>query len=253
MIEIRDIHKAFGRQKVLNGLSITIPKGSLVAVLGSSGSGKSVLLKHVAGLYRPDSGKVLLDGQDIHSARGSVLNSLRNRMGFLFQGGALFDSMTVFDNIAFPLREKDRLSKDAIRERVLKVLDAVGLAGSEEKYPSQLSGGMIKRAAMARALVRDPEIMMFDEPTTGLDPAIRLAILRLIHDSHRRLSFTGIIVTHEIPSALAIVDEVVFLKSGGIYLKSAPADFLASRDPVIREFLGGEDGPEMCPATQRGS
>ncbi len=241
MIEIEDIHKAFGKQKVLNGLSISIAKGQLIAVLGSSGSGKSVLLKHVAGLLRPDSGRVLLDGQDIHGLRGKTLASLRDRMGFLFQGGALFDSMTVFDNVAFPLREKTKASKEEVRERVQRALEAVGLAGSEQKYPSQLSGGMVKRAAMARALVKDPEIMMFDEPTTGLDPAIRIAILRLINESHRRLSFTGIIVTHEIPSALAIVDRVVFLKAGKVYFMSEPKEFMASTDPVIKEFLGGED------------
>ncbi|RJR26098.1 MAG: ATP-binding cassette domain-containing protein [Desulfobacteraceae bacterium] len=247
MIEIIDIHKSFGRQKVLSGLSISIDKGSLVAVLGSSGSGKSVLLKHVAGLLRPDRGKVLLDGQDIHGLRGKTLASLRDRMGFLFQGGALFDSMTVFENVAFPLKEKTKLYREEIRDRVLKTLEAVGLSGSEDKYPSQLSGGMIKRAAMARALVRDPEIMMFDEPTTGLDPAIRLAMLRLIDTSHKRFGFTGIIVTHEIPSALAIVDHVVFLKSGSVYARTASRDFLSSSDPVIKEFLGRDEGPEICP------
>jgi len=252
MIQIQEIHKSFGRQKVIDGLSISIAKGELVAVLGSSGSGKSVLLKHVAGLLKPDRGKILLDGQDIHGLRGKTLASLRNRMGFLFQGGAMFDSMTVFENVAFPLTERTRLPGEEIRVKVMKELEAVGLSGSEEKYPSQLSGGMIKRAAMARALVRDPEIMMIDEPTTGLDPAIRLAVLKLIDESHKRLKFTGIVVTHEIPSALAIVDHVVFLKAGKVYSKTSGADFISSSDPVIREFLGGDEGPEICPQKQGG-
>ena len=166
MIRIEDLHKSFNGNAVLKGISLEIQKGEVIALIGGSGEGKSVLLKHIAGLMKPDHGRVLVDGNDIASSRGKYLNALRAKLGFLFQGGALFDSMTVFENIAFPLKEKTRVGKQEVRDRVLKELSSVGLSGSEDKFPSQISGGMVKRAALARALVVDPEIMLFDEPTT---------------------------------------------------------------------------------------
>ncbi len=170
MIEFVDLYKSFGRQQVLKGINLTIPHGQITAIIGQSGSGKSVLIKHLIGLIRPDSGQALVDGTDVVQLRGKALDRVREKFGVLFQGGALFDSMTLFDNVAFPLREKTRLAEAEIAERAMQRLEAVGLADMGHKYPAELSGGMKKRAALARALVQDPAIMLFDEPTTGLDP-----------------------------------------------------------------------------------
>ena len=204
MIKIENLYKSFDGLAVLRGVSFQVAQGEILALIGRSGYGKSVLLKHVAGLIRPDRGHVFIEENDMCCLRGKKLEEIRSRLGFLFQRGALFDSMTVFENIAFPLKEKTRLSDREIRERVLSELDQVGLSGTEGKYPGQISGGMIKRAALARSLVRNPEVMLFDEPTTGLDPIITHHILKLIESSHKRLQFTGIIVTHEIPRAFEI-------------------------------------------------
>ena len=238
MILIEDLHKKFGGNQVFNGLTLRVPKGKVVALIGGSGSGKSVLLKHVSGLMRADSGRIVLDGKDMNSVKGRELTALRSRLGFLFQGGALFDSMSVLENVAFPLQEKTRLSADAIEKRAFEELENVGLSGSEHKYPSQLSGGMAKRAALARALITDPEIMLFDEPTTGLDPVTGLSILRLIDACRKRLSFTGIIVTHEIPRVFDIVDRVALVKDGVVYKEGSTDEFLSSDDPLVRAFLG---------------
>jgi len=238
VIQIEDLHKSFDGHPVLNGVSIKIAKGQVLALIGASGCGKSVLLKHVAGLMAPDSGRVLIDGQDIWAARGKPLRALRERLVFLFQGGALFDSLTVFENVAFPLKEKTRLSDQTIRSRVFEELERVGLAGSEHKYPSQISGGMVKRAALARALIRDPEIMFFDEPTTGLDPVIGRAILNLINACHKKLSFTGIIVTHEIPKVFDIVDRVAMLHEGHVRAEGTPHSLTMSADEVVQAFVG---------------
>ncbi|MBT3257462.1 MAG: ATP-binding cassette domain-containing protein [Deltaproteobacteria bacterium] len=239
MIKIEDLQKSFDGHDVLKGISFEVGKGEVFALVGGSGGGKSVLLKHVAGLMKPDRGSVTVDGMEIGSAGQESLRAFRERLGFLFQGGALFDSLSVFENVAFPLKEKSKLSRNVIREKVLMELENVGLSGSEHRYPSQISGGMVKRAALARALVEDPEIMLFDEPTTGLDPVTGQSILKLIDSCRRRLSFTGIIVTHEIPKVFAIVDRVVMLHEGVVCLEGAPSDFMESRDPVIQAFLSG--------------
>jgi len=240
MIRIEDLHKSFDGNAVLKGVSLEIDKGEVAALIGGSGSGKSVLLKHVAGLMRPDRGRVFVDGNDMTSLSGKKLTELRTRLGFLFQAGALFDSMTIFENVAFPLKEKTKLDSEVVRQRVSRELERVGLSGSEEKYPSQISGGMIKRAALARALITEPEIMLFDEPTTGLDPVIGLSILRLIDASHKRISFTGIIVTHEIPRVFDIVDRVALLMEGKVYFYGTPEEILSSRDGAVQEFLQGK-------------
>ncbi|MEJ2588524.1 MAG: ABC transporter ATP-binding protein [Deltaproteobacteria bacterium] len=242
MIKIEDLHKSFDGHRVLNGVSLKIEKGQILALIGASGCGKSVLLKHLAGLMAPDQGRVLIDGQDIWAAGGKPLRAMRERLGFLFQGGALFDSMSVFENVAFPLKEKTRLSDETIHSRVFSELERVGLSGSEHKYPSQISGGMVKRAALARALIRDPEIMCFDEPTTGLDPVIGHAILKLIDECHRKLSFTGIIVTHEIPKVFAIVDRVAMLHEGSVRAEGTPHNLSMSEDDVVRAFVGDVAG-----------
>ena len=242
MIKIKDLRKSFDGNEVLKGASLEIEKGSITALIGGSGCGKSVLLKHVAGLMKPDHGHVVVDGKDVNRLSGAGLMNLRTRLAFLFQGGALFDSMTVFENVAFPMKEKTRLSDESIQQRVFEELENVGLSGSEQKYPSQISGGMVKRAAIARALVMDPEIMLFDEPTTGLDPVISHAILSLIDSCHRRLSFTGIIVTHQIPNFFDIVDRVGIIHNGIVWVEGTPQEFVSSSDPIVREFVGEGEG-----------
>lgn len=244
MIRVEDLHKSFDGLEVLRGVSFQIERGEVLALIGRSGYGKSVLLKHIAGLMRPDQGRIFIDGEDICCPRGKTLERLRSRFAFLFQNGALFDSLTVFENVAFPLREKTRLTDREIREKVLSELDQVGLAGAENKFPAEISGGMIKRAALARALVREPEIMLFDEPTTGLDPIIAHAILNLIDSCHKRLNFTGIIVTHQIPTIFDIVQKVAMLYEGAIRLIGSPEEIVSSKDPVVKQFINGDiEGP----------
>jgi phospholipid/cholesterol/gamma-HCH transport system ATP-binding protein len=222
MIEIENLHKSFDGFQVFKGISLHIENGEVIAIIGRSGIGKTVLLRHVAGLMKPDKGRVLVDGKDVATLKGKALAQLRSRLGFLFQGGALFDSMTVFDNVAFPLREKTRLQEKEIKEKVMAEIDQVGLSGAEEKYPSQISGGMKKRAALARELVWAPEIILFDEPTTGLDPIIGHAILNLIDNLHQRLQFTGIVVTHELEKVFKIVNRVAILHEGVILALVTP-------------------------------
>ena len=244
MIEIEELYKSFDGQEVLKGISLKIEKGEILVIIGMSGYGKSVLLKHVPGLLRPDKGRVIVDGKEISRLKGKALSELRSRIGFLFQSGALFESMTIFENVAFPLREKMALDKSVINERVLDVLDQVGLTGAEEKYPSQISGGMQKRAALARELVWQPEIILFDEPTTGLDPIIGHAILNLIEDLHRRMNFTSIIVTHELSRVFKIVNRVAMIHEGVIMASGTPDEILSSQNPIVRQFVSGEtQGP----------
>ncbi len=239
MIKVEKLYKSFDGLEVLRGASFSVGKGQVLALIGRSGFGKSVLLKHIAGLMQPDSGHVIVDRHDMASLKGRDLSRLRNRLGFLFQSGALFDSMTIFENVAFPLKEKTKLRENQIREKVIYQLELVGLKGSEEKYPSQISGGMIKRASLARALVEEPEIMLFDEPTTGLDPLTGKSILNLIDSCHKRFGFTGIIVTHEIPKIFEIVDKVAMLHEGEILFEGSPEEIFSSREPLVRSFLSG--------------
>jgi len=239
MITIDNLHKSFGGVEVLKGASLEIRDGEVVALIGPSGEGKSVFLKHVAGLLRPDSGRIVFNGKDLCSLRRAELVELRSRFGFLFQNGALFDSMTVYDNVAFPLREKTRLSEKDVRERVLSELEQVGLVGADDKYPAQLSGGMAKRAALARALVRSPEIMLFDEPTTGLDPIIVHSIHALIAATHKRLGFSGIVVSHAIPAVFAFVQKVAVLHGGVIRFVGTPKEIFETDDAVVRDFIRG--------------
>jgi phospholipid/cholesterol/gamma-HCH transport system ATP-binding protein len=244
MIRVEDIYKAFNGFHVLRGISLQVEKGEILALIGGSGSGKSVMLKHISGLIKPDRGRVLVDGEDMSRLKAKQLEGLRSRFGFLFQGGALFDSLTVFENVAFPLQEKTSMGEQEIKERVLSELEQVGLAGSEHKYPAEISGGMVKRAALARALVRDPEIMLFDEPTTGLDPIIAHSILTLIDSCHNRLRFTGIIVTHQIPRVFDIVDKVAMLYKETVLITGSPEEILSSQDPIVKQFISGSmEGP----------
>lgn len=239
MISIENLHKSFDGGEVLRGASLEIRDGEVIALIGPSGEGKSVFLKHVAGLLRPDSGRIVFNGKDLCSLGRAELVELRSRFGFLFQNGALFDSMTVYDNVAFPLREKTRMSEKEVRERVLRELDQVGLTEAENKYPAQLSGGMAKRAALARALVRSPEIMLFDEPTTGLDPIIVHSIHTMISATHKRLGFSGIVVSHAIPAVFAFVQKVAVLYGGVIRFVGTPKEIFETGDATVRDFIRG--------------
>jgi phospholipid/cholesterol/gamma-HCH transport system ATP-binding protein len=244
MIRLVNLHKSFGSQCVLKGLNLEIPDGSIYTVIGQSGTGKSCLLKHLIGLMRPDQGEIWIDGTEITALRGRALNEVRHRFGMLFQGGALFDSLSVFDNVAFPLREKTRLGEAEIRRKVQERLEQVGLPGTEQKFPSELSGGMRKRVALARALVSEPEILLFDEPTTGLDPVRVNAIHRLVLDLHKLLRFTAVVVSHEIPEIFSLATHVAMLHGGVIIAAGTPADIQGSTDPIVQQFISGSaDGP----------
>jgi phospholipid/cholesterol/gamma-HCH transport system ATP-binding protein len=244
MLKLENVTKAFDGQVVLNKLNLDITTGKITSIIGPSGEGKSVLLKHMIGLLKPDSGVVIVDGEVISAMRGSVLNQAREKFGMLFQNAALFDSMTVFENVAFPLEEKTRLSQAEIRERVLEALAHVGLKGVDKKYPDMLSGGMKKRVGLARALLLNPKIILFDEPTTGLDPIICRAIHQLIKDTHRRFGYTAVIVSHEIPEIFDISDHVAMLYKGQILEKGTAKDIQRSTHPVVRQFISGSlEGP----------
>src|SRR2546425_6803936 len=249
MIKVEALTKSFGRQQVLRALSLEVPTGSITVIIGRSGGGKSVLLKHLIGLLRPDEGRVLVDGVEITALRGRALDDIRRRYGVVFQGGALFDSLSCQDNVAFPLREKLRLPPAEIAKRVEAALAQVGLEGMGAKFPAEVSGGMRKRVAIARALVTEPEIVFFDEPTTGLDPVLVNTIHHLILDLHRKLRFTAVMVSHEIPEIFEIADTVAMLHEGRIAEVGPPAVIHASTNPVVRRFIRGE--PEGADGTCR--
>jgi phospholipid/cholesterol/gamma-HCH transport system ATP-binding protein len=248
MIVAEKLYKGFDGVPVLQGASLQVGAGEIVALIGPSGDGKSVFLKHLAGLLRPERGRVLFDGKDLSQLRPAALAEFRSRFGFLFQGGALFDSMTVFDNVAFPLREKTRLREGEIRARVRAALEQVDLEEVDDKYPAQLSGGMAKRVALARALILGPSIMLFDEPTAGLDPIIAHAILGLIAGMQRRLGFGGILVTHEIPAIFAFVQKVAMLYRGEIRFVGTPQELLAAEDSIVQAFVRGSLPPGTSPS-----
>jgi phospholipid/cholesterol/gamma-HCH transport system ATP-binding protein len=242
MIEVIDLHKSLNGVQVLKGINFKVDKGEILALMGKSGHGKSVLLKHIVGIMKPDRGNVLIDGEDISKSRGKELERLRRKFGFLFQGGALFDSINVFENVAFPLREKIHMDKEKIREKVLRELEQVGLPGVENKYPAELSGGMKKRVALARCLCTDPEIMLFDEPTTGLDPVTARSINNLIKETHDRIRFTGVMITHDINQVLSIVQKVAVLDAGTIEFTGTPEEIRATTDPMVRQFFNDNNG-----------
>ncbi len=237
MIKLVGVEKTLGGQPVLRGVDLDIPAGKLTTIIGGSGGGKSVLLKHVIGLMQPDRGEVWIDGIEISRLKGRALNDVRKKFAMLFQGAALFDSLTVFENVAFPLREKLRLAETEVVRRVEEKLEQVGLSGMGHKFPAELSGGMKKRVGLARALVMEPEIILFDEPTTGLDPLMANTIHDLIVGMHRTFGFTAVMVSHEIPEIFLISDWVAMLKDGKIAAMAPSADFQKTTDPAIREFI----------------
>lgn len=237
MIRLVGVEKTLGGQPVLQGLDFSAPPGKLTTIIGKSGGGKSVLLKHMIGLLQPDRGQVWIGDVEISRLHGNALNEVRKRFAMLFQGAALFDSLSVFENVAFPLREKLRLKGTEVARRVNEKLEQVGLAGMGHKFPAELSGGMKKRAGLARALVMEPEIMLFDEPTTGLDPLMAKSIHDLIVTMQRQFKFTAVMVSHEIPEIFGISDWVAMLRKGKIALMAPAADFVKTTDPEIQEFI----------------
>ena len=244
MIKVAGLRKSFYGQPVLRGVDLEVPDGSITVIIGRSGGGKSVFLKHLIGLLRPDSGRIEVDGVDLGALRGRALDEVRKRYGVVFQGGALFDSMSCRENVAFPLREKTRLSRADIAKQVDAALERVGLAGIGAKYPEEVSGGMRKRVAIARALVTEPEIVFFDEPTTGLDPVLVNTIHGLIRDLHQTSHFTVVMVSHEIPEVFEIADRVGMLHEGQIVEIGPPGAIQSSQNPIVRKFIRGEPDNE---------
>ena len=248
-VEIQGLKKSFNGTPVLSGVDLTVPKGKTVVVLGLSGSGKSTLLKHVIGLLRPDEGRILVEGRDIARAGLNEIEMIRWNFGMVFQYAALLQSLSVAENVALPLVEKERHEKhtyptDEIHRRVKEKLRLVGLAGAEDKLPSELSGGMRKRAGLARAIVHDPDILLYDEPTTGLDPIICRHVDDLIIDMREKLGVSSLVISHDIEGAQRVADVMALLHEGKIVEVGAPDDFTKSKNPVVRQFLEGRsEGP----------
>lgn len=244
MIKVLNVEKSFGRQRVLDGVNLTIETGEAVAIIGRSGCGKSILLKHLIGLLQPDRGEVWVAGENLALMNERQLLKVRRRFGMLFQGAALFDSLTVFENIAFPLRRQGNFTEADIKERVEDALEMVDLPGAGVKKPSQLSGGMRKRVGLARAIVYRPEIVLYDEPTTGLDPVVADSIDHLIVRVCERLKVTTVVVTHDMRSVRTVARRVMMLHQGKIYADGPPEHFFQSNDPVIHRFVNGISDPK---------
>ena len=242
LIEFRDVVKKFNGVAVLDGVTFGVEKGEVLCVVGPSGTGKSVTLKHLVRLLTPTSGQVLVDGIDVAACSDSELVKVRDRIGYLFQGGALLAWMTVAENVALPLEECTKLPDREIAVRVRRALKAVDLLRACDKYPAEISGGMQKRAGLARAIVRESDIVLYDEPTSGLDPVTSVTINNLIRKLNRELGITSIVVTHDLQGALAIADHVLLLKGGKVVECSTPAEFVQSENPDVREFLAAMKG-----------
>jgi len=236
-----EVHKNFNGNEVLRGITLLIRQGEALVILGGSGTGKTVILKHIVGLLAPDQGKIFVDGRDITDWDENQMLEVRRKTGFLFQGGALFDSMSVFENVAFPLREHTRLSSEEIEKKVREKLKLVGLEGTEWMMPDNLSGGMRKRVALARAIVLEPSALLYDEPTTGLDPITTRWISKLMRNIHESLGITSVIVTHNIQSALAVADRIAFLYRGRIKFVGTPEEIKTCGDHIVEEFLKSSD------------
>lgn len=237
MIRIVNLYKSFNGQEVLRGINLEIKNGKTTVILGPSGCGKSVLIKHILRLLTPDSGSIFINGDDVTKLDAEGMDNILKKLGVLFQGGALFDSMTIEENVAFPLNEHKKLLQSEIDGKVRESLFLVGLSGTEKKYPSELSGGMRKRAAMARAIVMEPEILIFDEPTTGLDPITSDQIDNLIIEFNKRFNITNIVISHDIPGTFKIAHKIAMMYSGKIIEEGTPDEFRRSKNPVVRQFL----------------
>lgn len=243
-IELRDVHKAFGSKEVLRGFSLEVREGRTTVVIGASGAGKSVMLKHIVGLIQPDRGEVWVDGARVADLKRDQLYELRRQAGYVFQFAALFDSMTVAENVGLGLQRIDSMTPERIRARVSECLDLVELAGYEERFPAELSGGQKKRAGLARALATRPKYVLYDEPTTGLDPVTRTVIDRLILRTRDELGVTGVVITHDMESAYRVGDRIAMLHEGRVRFEGTPDQVRTAEDPVVRGFIEGR--PELA-------
>jgi phospholipid/cholesterol/gamma-HCH transport system ATP-binding protein len=241
-IELNHIHKSFrdGKDQILKGVSIHFEAGKLTYILGPSGTGKSVTLKHILGLLHPDSGEVVVLGKKLAEMNAHELTNFREKFGMVFQNSALFDDMTIFENVAFPLREHTDLGEAEIEKQVSEVLKTLGMDGPYDKYPNEISGGMRKRVGIARAIVRKPEILLYDEPTTGLDPYTRITVDDLIEKIKTEYKLTSIVISHDIPSALRLADKIIFLDQGTVAFEGSREGFMQSKNPAIRRFLDAD-------------
>jgi phospholipid/cholesterol/gamma-HCH transport system ATP-binding protein len=237
VIELTDVKKRFGRQMVLRGVDLTVHRGRTLVIVGASGQGKSVIIKHMLGLISPDRGTVKVFGRDLQQLKRRELDEVRGEFGVLFQNAALFDSMNVYANVALPLRERTRLSDEAIRDKVMAKLALMGMEKAVDKFPAQLSGGMRKRVGLARALVLDPKVVFFDEPTTGLDVHKSNELYRLFYRTQQQLGYTAVIVSHDVPKIFKLADDVALLADGHIQGCLSPEDFQMSDQPLIRAFV----------------
>jgi phospholipid/cholesterol/gamma-HCH transport system ATP-binding protein len=247
MVAVRSLAKRIGRQEILRGVDLEVRTGETLAIIGRSGGGKSVLLKHIVGLMEPDAGEIWIEGQNIIGMNERQLGAIRTKVGILFQGGALFDSMTVGENIAFPLREAGERDPNVLRSRVREMLEVMEMEGEEDKMPVSLSGGMKKRVGLARSIVRRPSCVLYDEPTSGLDPVVADSINRLIRRLQERFGMTSIVVTHDMKSAFDVANWIAYLHQGRIYFHGTTAELQQSTDPLIQDFLLGRsehNGPD---------
>ncbi len=244
MIEVRDLKKSFGAQPILDGVSFQIEHGESVVIIGRSGGGKSVLLKHIIGLLQPDSGAVLIDDENIVGMNERQLLRVRGKFGMVFQGAALFDSMTVAENVAFAFRRQKKMTEGEIAKRVAFALELVDLPGTQNKNPAELSGGMRKRVGLARAIIYQPQILLYDEPTTGLDPIVSDSIDKLIIRVRDHLKVTSVVVTHDMRSASRVGTHVLMLHDKKIYANCTPESLFASQDPIVRQFIDGVADPQ---------
>jgi phospholipid/cholesterol/gamma-HCH transport system ATP-binding protein len=244
LVEIRDVHFAYGERSILSGLNMAFPRGKVVAVMGGSGSGKTTILRLIGGQLQPKSGTVTVDGQNVHALNSAGLYALRRKMGMLFQHGALFTDLSVAENVAFPLRENTDLPEELIHDLVLLKLHAVGLRNAAHLKPSEISGGMARRVALARAIALDPQLIMYDEPFAGLDPISMGVTANLIRTLNDALGSTSILVSHDVHESFAIADYVYFLSNGVIVAQGTPDEMRASSDPYVKQFVHAEaDGP----------
>lgn len=255
MVAVRSLAKKIGRQEILRGVDLDVAVGETLAIIGRSGGGKTVLLKHLVGLLQPDAGDVWIEGQNIIGMSERELGTIRQKIGILFQGAALFDSMTVEENVAFPLREAGERDPKVLREKVREMLEVVELEGQEKKMPVSLSGGMKKRVGLARSIIRGPSCVLYDEPTSGLDPVVSDSINRLIRRLQQRFGVTSIVVTHDMKSAFQVADYIAYLHEGRVYFHGTPAEFQQSSDRLLQDFVLGrsEQGAAVSQPPTKGA
>ncbi|MCP3898508.1 MAG: ATP-binding cassette domain-containing protein [Desulfobacteraceae bacterium] len=240
-IQFIDVKKSFDENHVMRGVNLSVYKGEITVVIGKSGGGKSVLLKHIIGLITQDSGDILISGKDLSSLNKKEKKAFKNKLSYMFQSNALFDSLNIFDNIALPLNEKSSFSKDTIKEKVNLRMSQLEIDGTEEKFPSELSGGMQKRVALARALVTDPDIVLFDEPTTGLDPVRKKSVHSMIKEYQKKFGFTAVVVSHEIPEIFDIAQRIAMLNNGKIVFEGDKESLINSNNEAVKSFIIGKE------------